>query len=369
MKKRKRRKRKEKLKLFLYEHVSGGGYVGEKLPLQLLPEGFAMLKSLLLDLHEAGYETIITLDKRLENTLNHLKTWKTILMNHERLKEKKFWEAVEEADGTLIIAPETNGVLAKLVRKIERKGRNHFNCSAKTIYEVSDKEKTYFKAVQMKVPTPLTIAVKQKKCLNLQSTITQIKREIKFPMLVKPHRGAGCEGVNIVRNEVELKFALKKNLKEKNKVLVQEKIEGTHASLCLLSSGKKIIALSLNKQFIDLKPPPHDSSYLGSLTPFEHPAKREAIRIAEKIARGFEGLLGFIGVDIVFSPDETYFIEINPRITTSYVALRHVININVGRTMIEAIKEKRLPSEIKYKGKYLFRKEAWALYLLSHFNL
>ena len=52
------------LRIIVYEHVSGGGYAGQPLPLDVLAEGFGMLRNFVTDLKAAGHETTVLLDGR-----------------------------------------------------------------------------------------------------------------------------------------------------------------------------------------------------------------------------------------------------------------------------------------------------------------
>ncbi|MBS7633086.1 ATP-grasp domain-containing protein, partial [Candidatus Bathyarchaeota archaeon] len=56
---------------------------------------------------------------------------------------------------------------------------------------------------------------------------------------------------------------------------------------------------------------------------------------AEKAVSIFKGFRGYLGIDVVLAKDKAYLIEINPRLTTSYVGLRKVIGYNPAQAIIE----------------------------------
>ncbi len=60
----------------------------------------------------------------------------------------------------------------------------------------------------------------------------------------------------------------------------------------------------------------------------------------------FPGLLGYFGVDLIFTKDEVVFIEINPRITTSYIGARAALRENIMNMVIKAVFEGKLPKEV-----------------------
>jgi hypothetical protein len=48
--------------------------------------------------------------------------------------------------------------------------------------------------------------------------------------------------------------------------------------------------------------------------------------------------------------------EINPRLTTSYIGLRRVININIAQAILDCCIEKKIPIKIKNSGYSYFSK-------------
>ena len=79
-------------------------------------------------------------------------------------------------------------------------------------------------------------------------------------------------------------------------------------------------------------------SYDGGCVPFEHPLKQEAFTLTEKVVESF-GLRGYVGVDFVLAEDKAFVVDVNPRLTTSYVGLREVAGFNVAQAVIDAVTE------------------------------
>ena len=57
--------------------------------------------------------------------------------------------------------------------------------------------------------------------------------------------------------------------------------------------------------------------------------------VAEKIAQAFSGLAGYVGVDLVVNGDDIHVLEINPRLTTSYVAMHQACGVNPARMLLD----------------------------------
>jgi predicted ATP-grasp superfamily ATP-dependent carboligase len=194
-------------------------------------------------------------------------------------------------------------------------------------------------------PTPKTLV------LNHNDSFSQInqaiKQELSFPVIFKPINGVGCSGLSKVNKEAQIPKAIAKIIAEsKNKTFItQEFISGEPASVSLLSNGKKALAISLNKQNVTLGEPNVDSSYNGGCIPFDHPLKPEAFALTEKIVESIPGLRGYIGVDLVFTSQKAFVVDVNPRLTTSYVGLSKVASYNVAEALIDSVLKDKLPTK------------------------
>ncbi|MCE7698705.1 MAG: carboxylate--amine ligase, partial [Methanobacterium paludis] len=60
-------------------------------------------------------------------------------------------------------------------------------------------------------------------------------------------------------------------------------------------------------------------------------------------------------VDMILG-DDVNIVEINSRLTTPYVALRNILNFNLGKAIVDSVNEK-LPSEVFINGKVELKKE------------
>ena len=98
------------------------------------------------------------------------------------------------------------------------------------------------------------------------------------------------------------------------------------------------------------------SSYEGGTVPFDHPLKQEAFREGEKVVEAFSGLRGYVGVDLVLAKDKSFVVDVNPRLTTSYVGLRRVASFNVAEALINAVLKRKLPTKQAFDGFVYFSK-------------
>jgi predicted ATP-grasp superfamily ATP-dependent carboligase len=62
--------------------------------------------------------------------------------------------------------------------------------------------------------------------------------------------------------------------------------------------------------------------------------------IARKIAKMLPDALGYIGVDVIIDTDnesKIYVVEINPRLTTSYVGLEQALDYNPAKLILDCV--------------------------------
>jgi hypothetical protein len=212
------------------------------------------------------------------------------------------------------------------------------------------------RAREMGVPTPATVIV------NAFDDVAGIKQDIcdslGFPLVVKPVDGVGCAGLSVVQNVQQMDSAVAKVISESsgNYFMVQELIQGTAVSVSLLATGNNVLPVSLNKQDVSLIPPEATSTYNGGQVPFDGKLKNEAFAAAEKVVKAFQGLRGYVGVDLVLTGKEAVVIEVNPRLTTSYLGLRKIVSFNPAQAIINAVFEQKLPTSNQSRGYAVFSK-------------
>jgi predicted ATP-grasp superfamily ATP-dependent carboligase len=343
------------LKIFVYEHVSGGGYAGQDISPSVLAEGFGMLRCIVEDFKVAGHEVTVLIDSRLSKLNPLLDADCTEKISNLNDLEKVFINISKINDAIYVIAPETEQTLQSFVELAEQTGKNSLNCKSCTIKKVADK--TVLSEVLQKLGvSPKTVI------LGMDDGLDKIKETIKktigYPLILKPADGVGCSGLSLVIRETQLSEAIKKisAVSMCKCFIAQEFIKGQAASVSLLSTGKKAKAISLNKQDIYLAGSDATSSYEGGEVPFENWLKQEAFEIAEKVVETFSDLKGYVGVDFVFTEHKPFVVDVNPRLTTSYIGLRKVARFNVAKALVDAVLEDILPTKLEKKAFACFSK-------------
>jgi predicted ATP-grasp superfamily ATP-dependent carboligase len=342
------------LRLLVYEHVSGGGCADGSIPLGVLCEGFAMLRTLITDFKAAGHSVTTTLDGRIAKLNPPIDVDCVVPVFSSREIQENIQKIAEQVDAAYIIAPETDGVLQSLVELLDQTGAASLNCSAASIEKVSNKSVFYDFVKKMGLRVPETMP------FSAADDLKEIKKAVRggFPLVFKPANGASCCGLSVVRNEGEVAGAVGKIKKETSskQFVAQELIEGVAASVSLVSTGSDAVPISLNRQDVTVETPEACSGYSGGLVPFENPLRTEAFGAAEKIVKSFRDLRGYVGVDLVLTENEAVAIEVNPRLTTSYVGLKRVANFNLAQAIVNAVLRHELPTQIQSCGYACFSK-------------
>jgi predicted ATP-grasp superfamily ATP-dependent carboligase len=346
----------EALKVLLYEHVSSGGYAGESIPLSLLCEGFGMLKGLTSDFKAAGHEVTVLLDRRIAELNPPLESDHFVQITSSEEADPAMEKTAEESDAVYVVAPEPNHVLQSIIECIETTGTFSLNCQALGIEQAADKASLgeRVKRLGLNFPNAATFSAGD----SVEGIGHLVEGKIGFPAVIKPLSGAGCSGLSIIRTKKQLTEGLAKIKRETacEQVVAQELIDGTPVSVSLISNGVEALPVSLNLQEISLASPEAVSSYEGGLVPFEHPLKAKAYVTARRLVESFGSLRGYVGVDMVLTSDKAFVMEINPRLTTSYVGLRKVANFNTAEAIVTAVMKNELPKNPQNKGFACFSK-------------
>lgn len=345
----------ELLRLLVYEYVSAVGLNEPSLQSSVLSEGFGMLRTITADAKAAGLKVTTILNKQIADVNPPLNVDQKIPVNSQAEAEHVFQKTAENTDAALIIAPETNDTLQKLVEKIEQTSTTSLNSSANSIAQVTDKALLQQHAKKLGLTTPETLSLNVEE--NAEETAQIIDEKIGFPAIIKPTNSVACEALNIVKNQEEAKTAITKIAKLANRrFMAQKLIQGTHASVTLISNGTEAQPVTLNGQNLSLKPPNQTSTYNGGTSPLNHKQQTKAFAAAKKLVQSIQGLKGYIGVDFVLTDDDPVVIEVNPRITTSFIGIQKILNLNLTEAILNAALKRELPTNPKTTGYAYFEK-------------
>jgi predicted ATP-grasp superfamily ATP-dependent carboligase len=285
-----------------------------------------MLSAVLEDLTRCPGVQISTLLDPQRSPPRHL-TEHIVIHRAKPVDEKDAFRALAAAaDWSLVIAPEFDGILAQRSRWVEEAGGRLLGSSPKAIQQTADKLLLSRQWAGQGVPTPSS--------------------EWIYPLVCKPRFGAGSQATFLVHDEVELERARSQAHAEgwTGELMLQRYVPGLAVSVTFLSGERTRHSLLAVEQRLTCD---GRFRYLGGRLPLPDNLDRRARRLAERAAACVEGLHGWFGVDLVLGDAEDgsgdMAIEINPRLTTSYLGLRRLARFNLTEALLAVSTNSPMP--------------------------
>jgi predicted ATP-grasp superfamily ATP-dependent carboligase len=279
------------MRIVVYEYTSAraGAALGDSLH----SEGRAMLAAVLDDFHRTpGIEA----------------TTPPPGEDREALRE-----AARTSDYVLLIAPEFDGLLTERCRWVEQAGGRLLGPSSAAVRLTADKLRLSRHLRAAGIPTP--------PC-----------GPMRFPAVLKPRDGTGSQATFLVRDRDELTRCKGQAIAEgwHGELILQPFVPGTAASVALLLGPGRCVPLLPAEQHLS-----DDGRfrYQGGRVPLRADLCERAVTLARRAVEAVPGLRGYVGVDLVLG-DHDQVIEINPRLTTSYVGLRALAETNLAEAML-----------------------------------
>ncbi len=305
--------------------IFGGGAVG--LSLSLRREGRAMLAAVLADLVALPDVEPITLLGPDEAAF--APDIRVVRCPDCAAESPLFRQLAAAADWTLVIAPEFAGLLLERCRRVEAAGGRLLGSAPAAIAATSDKLTLAAALAARAVPTP--------PCLALTADLVAPAHV--FPGVLKPQDGAGSQATYLVPTPADLSPCLARARQEwAGPLLLQPYVPGLAASVSLLMGPGLILPMPAGRQLLSADGRFH---YVGGDLPLPAPLEARARALALRAVAGIPDLAGYLGVDLILGDDPDgsgdVVLEINPRLTTSYLGLRRLARVNLVAAMLAVV--------------------------------
>lgn len=335
------------LRILVTEYFCAGGG-GARLPRGLLVEARAILQAALEDFGALRGARVLTL-RRPGLALGLPAPHEARAVRPGGLAAA-FRRALEEADAALVVAPERDAVLLRLTRIVERAGVLNLGCASGAVRIASDKWLTHRALVRAGVAQPRTALLSARSGRARLWTGERALRRPAAGWIVKPLDGYACMGLRAVPPGGDLRAAARAAARHtrRRRLLLQERLFGIDASVSLVGDGERAIPLVLNGQRLartERAGRAEAFEYAGGFAPLPHPHARAALRAAARAAEAIPGLRGYFGADLVLGRQGPAVVDVNPRLTTSYLLLRRLAGENPARWILDAAARRRLPAQ------------------------
>jgi predicted ATP-grasp superfamily ATP-dependent carboligase len=315
------------MKLLLYEWCCSGGLSGAEASADLagiVVEGRAMLEALAADaVRDHSLDVAVLVDEAQMLTLPGEARVHVVPASGEL---EALVATARAADWTVIVAPETDGILRSRVAAVRAAGGRVLGPADAFLAIAADKQATVNALAAAGVPVPAGRALAAR---------AAVPAEFHMPAVRKLRDGVGCEG-----------FARIDSTGDAGPVPMPTRLEAFAPGMpvgvsCICGPGAIECLPPLRQQFTVAGP----LRYLGSEPLESHAEADRATRLARRAvaavayAAGGSAPVGWVGVDMILGARDDgradRVLEVNPRLTTSFVWLAAGWPRSLVRTMLD----------------------------------
>ena len=227
--------------------------------------------------------------------------------------------ALQEADIVIPIAPEHKDILYRLTHMVEQNHIPLLTSASSAIAIASSKTKTTRHLLAHHMHAPPIIDMRT-------STTSPHTHDEETRYCLKPDDGVGCLESFMAQGYTQLKTMRT----DYPSHIVTLWVEGKSYSLTTLCAYGKAQLITCNRQHIHIDKETHAITLekIDVGIPCHPQQWQRYQRLADNIAQCMPTLYGFVGIDIIDHDRQCVITDINPRITTSYMGLRHIVHHN-----------------------------------------
>ena len=332
------------MKILVFEYITGGGFNKQELPNSLANEGRLMLEALLENFrsfaeHENGLTVFVMLDSRVNGLIN-TGWFNTVIIKPEQNSHEEFVRLAQLCDAVWPVAPEFDGILQTLCQTVETLGKRLLTSPACAVAVTGNKFDTYQHLKQRHiatVPTRIFTSAAWDKNSDARHLAQELARLSNTSpackveqWLVKPVDGVACTDSYILTDHQDFEL-MRSRL---GHYVIQPHIQGKKTSLsCLFKEGIGWLLCANLQHYSIINQQYHLSkiivNYDSDLTVYQN--------LLDHIAHAFPELWGYVGIDLIETPEQRFILEINPRLTTSFVGISAALGINVAENILQLL--------------------------------
>lgn len=292
------------MRVFMCEFVTGGGLRGEPIASSLAREGRMMRDALARDLSDIPDVSLVTTH---DDRLPPPPVAASVAVDANRDPWRLWSFCARHSDVAWAVAPETGGVLERLVSLCAEAGATVVGPDCKTIALAASKLSTAERLIACGVSAAPVW------------TPDAVPDDEAGPFVTKPDDGAGCEATFLLDGRPSPQSVAPGSV-------VQRFVAGDAASLTALRAYGRTTLLAANRQHVAVCD--RTFRFSGVEVGALDDADGRLAGLAHAVGRALPGLDGIFGIDVVLGADGPVVIEVNPRLTTAYAGLREAIGAN-----------------------------------------
>lgn len=342
------------MRIFVYEAMTAGaGWARGPDAAQgdgLHAEGLAMLRAVTEDF--AAIEDVEVWGLRDSRLADFELRRKEAVVHSAAAEREEFQRLADFCDWALIIAPELDGMLEERVEWLMNAKAKMLSPSGEFLRIAASKTRTAERLSERGVRVPVGVPPSGGSWIPPEGGTPAA-----FPLVLKRDDGAGSVGMQLIHNQDELDasglslptFAplrdvpdlktsitqRRKDRREAEQYRLERFYPGLPASVAVLCGPAGNVALQPCEQLLN----PTTLEYLGGKTPLPPELEVRAKALAQAAIAAMPPTRGYVGVDLVLGEQadgsQDFVIEINPRLTTSYVGVRQACRQNLAQAMLD----------------------------------
>lgn len=310
------------MQVLLYEWCCSGGLAGGDA--SIAREGRMMLEALAAD---AAKNTTVDVAVLVDDSMSIMVPSRaTMLRVPAGAEVATLVAAARDADWTIIVAPESEGVLLDRVQRVRAAGGRVLAPSDEVITTAADKQTTIDVLAARGIPVPAGRAL---------AAHEPIPDAFAMPAVRKARQGCGCEGLEVCASRSVPPALIATRL--------ESCVPGIPIGVSCICGPHGITPLPAMEQRFSGGDSPQ---YLGSDVVADRALAARATALALRAVRAIRADAGWIGVDLILGQradgHDDRVLEINPRLTTSIVGQTDLFASSLVAAMIDAA-EGRMP--------------------------
>lgn len=232
-----------------------------------------------------------------------------------RAFERAARKALGGADLAIIIAPEGEGILPQQHELVQAAGVGWCGLPLSQLEVWADKLASFGRLTERGVPTVHTTPLEPQKADSV-------------PFVVKPRFGAGCEQTFVIRDN-HLPSFVSANARD---FVAQPFVQGEAWSVAAVRSGAEWVCLPAVRQTVTGR---KQLEYRGGTLTLPTVERHTCDAIVRACLDSVETDNGWVGIDFIVTADgSTLVVDVNPRLTTSYIGYRRATSENLAALLL-----------------------------------
>lgn len=281
-----------------------------------------MLRALLDDCQRiATLDVRLMLDSRCQTLAEGYDVTVTFVKAIDEVRQT-FQHLLSTVEAVWLVAPEFDHILQSLTEQVEAAGKRLLTSSSKAVMLTADKWQTFQCLHAAAIPTIHTALLKDHMTYRAGQWV------------IKPIDGVGCGDTWRIDNAEDFATTLAQ-ITQPEHFIIQPFIAGRTLSLSCLFNQSSGVVLCVNEQVLSVR----DRRFkLLACRVNGMPVTVKHTQLVAHIAKAIPGLYGYVGIDLIQAPlvaEDYWVVEVNPRLTSSYVGIYSALGLNVVESVLQ----------------------------------